>query len=90
MQNDERFVEGFINSKKNSGKGPMVVRQQPKQKGVNIELIALALEAVEEEWYALAQALHERKYQGEPFPTTKKKPSVYALCKDEVLALIVF
>ncbi|WP_339673210.1 regulatory protein RecX [Dasania marina] len=73
LQNDERFVEAFINSKKNSGKGPMVVRQQLQQKGINAELIALALEAVEEEWYALAQALYERKYQGEPFADHKEK-----------------
>ena len=51
----------------------MVVRQQLQQKGINAELIALALEAVEEEWYALAQALYERKYQGEPFADHKEK-----------------
>ncbi|MCR8923469.1 recombination regulator RecX [Dasania sp. GY-MA-18] len=73
LQSDERFVEAFINSKKNSGKGPMVVRQQLQQKGLKSEQITLALEAVEDQWFALAQALYERKYQGQPIVDHKEK-----------------
>lgn len=62
LQSDERFVEVFINSKINSGKGPLAIRQQLQQKGIGSELIEQGLELLEDEWYELAAALYRRKF----------------------------
>ncbi|MGK0441245.1 MAG: regulatory protein [Pseudohongiellaceae bacterium] len=71
LQNDQRFVTSFVNSKKNSGKGPNAVRHQLQQKGVSGDLIAMALKVVADEWQDLAQQLYERKY-GESHATNLK------------------
>ena len=73
LQSDVRFVEAFINSKINSGKGPLLIRQQLQQKGVAADLVALGLEAVEEQWFDLAQQLYERKYRDRPLVELKER-----------------
>lgn len=62
LQSDERFVEVYINSKINSGKGPLAIRQQLQQKGIEGELIERGLAALDDEWFDLASALYHRKY----------------------------
>ena len=73
LQSDERFVEAFINSKINAGKGPLVIQQLLKQKGLGNDLIALALEAVEHQWFDLAEELYQRKYYNKPLTDYKEK-----------------
>ena len=73
LQSDERFTEAFINSKKNSGKGPLAIRQQLQQKGLSPALIEMGLQAIEEEWFALAENAYEKKYSGKPIVDQKEK-----------------
>lgn len=73
LQSDERFVEAFINSKKNSGKGPLVIRQQLRQKGISDEMMALQLEAIDDEWFELAKELYRRKYHDKQIADHKEK-----------------
>ena len=73
LQCDNRFAEAFLNSKKNSGKGPLAIRQQMQLKGLSADLIARSLEAVEDEWFDLAEQLYARKYSGKPIGDYKEK-----------------
>ena len=72
LQSDERFVESFVQSRVNQGKGPQRIRADLRQRGVADTAIAHALEAAEPDWYALARAARERKF-GPALPTEYKE-----------------
>ena len=59
---DERFAESFVRSRIGRGHGPMRIRQELRQKGIENELCALAIEAADADWYELARACRERKF----------------------------
>lgn len=66
LQSDARFVEAFINSKKNRGHGPQRIRQELKQKGVDGPEVRLAFEACEVDWFALAEQQLQKKFGDAP------------------------
>lgn len=72
LQSDERFVESFVQSRVNQGKGPQRIRVDLRQRGVADAAIAQALEAADPDWYALACATRERKF-GPALPTEYKE-----------------
>lgn len=54
LQSDARFVEHFVRSRVHRGQGPVKVRAELGQRGVDNELIGEALRDAECDWYALA------------------------------------
>ena len=62
LQNDERFVEAFVRSRINQGKGPARIRADLKDRGVPGILIDNGLLDAEQNWYDLAQEVHARKF----------------------------
>ena len=72
LLSDDRFVEGFVRSRIQKGHGPMRISQDLRQKGVASEVISLALEAAEVDWYELAENTRKKKF-GEVSPSDAKE-----------------
>ena len=62
LQSDERFVEAFIRSRINQGKGPVRIRSELREKGVGSGVVDAGLEAAEEDWYVLAKDVRLKKF----------------------------
>ena len=62
LQSDERFVEAFVRSRINQGKGPARIRADLKNRGVPGNLIDNGLLEAEQNWYELAREVHARKF----------------------------
>ena len=67
LQSDERFAESFINQRVNAGYGPIKIRHELRQKGVDEILVEGFLEAFAYEWLERLVQLRNRKY-GEEIP----------------------
>ena len=65
LQCDERFVESFVRSRVNQGKGPVRIRSELRERGVDDELINGGLDAADEDWRALAIAVRRKKFGAE-------------------------
>jgi len=62
LQSDERFAEAFVRSRINQGKGPRVIRADLRERGLAGSLIDIALDAADENWYALARDVRLKKF----------------------------
>ena len=62
LQSDERFVEAFIRSRINQGKGPAKIRADLREKGVSGSLVDVGLEEADEDWYALARDVRLKRF----------------------------
>lgn len=73
LQSDERFVEAFVRSKKNAGKGPLHIQQSLKQKGVASQLIDAELTMVHHDWFAQAESVYLKKFRDFPILSPQEK-----------------
>ena len=73
LQSDERFVDAFIQSRINQGKGPARIRGELREKGVSGSVIERALESVEVDWRALAERVRQKKFGARPPADFKDK-----------------
>ena len=71
LLSDERFVESFVRSRIGRGYGPVRIRQELQQKGVEREVTYLALDAAEVDWCELARDSRQRKF-GEAAPVDNR------------------
>jgi regulatory protein len=60
LQSDSRFVELYLHSRIARGYGPLKIRQELKNKGINPELIEQKLNE-EENWHAHAKKVWQKK-----------------------------
>lgn len=67
LQSDERFIEAYVNHRIGAGIGPMKLRYELRQKGVDEELVEACLEPLADEWDDMMRSQRERKY-GAPIP----------------------
>ena len=65
LQDDRRFIESFVQSRINQGKGPVRVRQELGERGVDVGQIEAVLEDVAEDWFALARQIRNKKFGSE-------------------------
>lgn len=65
LQSDARFAESFINQRVNAGYGPVRIRHELRQKGVDEELVDTMLEHFDGEWQDLMQQQRVRKFGAE-------------------------
>ena len=65
LQSDTRFAESFVQSRINQGKGPVRIRQELKERGVNESEVDDALEEADPDWYRLASEVRQRKFGAE-------------------------
>lgn len=69
---DERFVQVFIRASLGSGKGPVRISHELRQKGIASGHIESALAGADVDWFELARELLLKKY-GEPAREGKEK-----------------
>ena len=72
LQDDRRFVECFVQSRINQGKGPARIRADLGQRGLEAGLVEQVLDDTEEDWFALACEVRQRKF-GEALPADFKE-----------------
>lgn len=69
LLSDARFVEAFVHSRRERGSGPLKIRAELRQRGIEDEvLIAAWLEERDTDWLARAEAVREKKF-GPALPT---------------------
>ncbi|MDH3614188.1 MAG: recombination regulator RecX [Gammaproteobacteria bacterium] len=73
LQSDQRFVEAFVRSRINQGKGPARIRADLLEKRVDDSIIAEALQDVAQDWYDLAREVHKKKFGSERAADFKEK-----------------
>jgi regulatory protein len=67
LVSDERFAEGFVASRVRNGKGPVRIRMELKQRGVDTDTIHAYLDAAGFDWHSLAREVRGRKFgEGQP------------------------
>ena len=62
LQDDRRFIDNFIQSRINQGKGPVRIRQELGERGLKAGLVDEVLTDVEEDWFALAKQIRHKKF----------------------------
>jgi len=67
LQSDERFTEAYVHHRVNAGIGPLKIRYELRQKGIDESLADAILEPLAEQWEAMMRRQRERKY-GEVIP----------------------
>ena len=66
LQSDERFVESFIRSRFQQGKGPLRIFQELRHKGVSGQLVEQALEVFDANWGQLARDVRHKRFGSRP------------------------
>jgi regulatory protein len=72
LQSDERFVECFINSRRERGKGPLHIQRELQQYEINSELINAYLDVRDPVWLNRASTVREKKF-GKTLPDDFKE-----------------
>jgi len=67
-QDERRFVESFIRSHCQRGQGPVKIRFELRQKGIDDSLIEDVLSDLDIDWAEQARKLYSRKYGDQPIP----------------------
>ncbi len=62
-QSDARFVEMVVRSRINQGYGPLRIKQELKQKGIDETLIEHELQQEHDNWLEYALAVWQKKYK---------------------------
>ena len=62
LQNDRRFVDSFLRSRISQGKGPVRIRLELRQHGIDEALADASLDASDENWSDLAADIRARKF----------------------------
>ena len=73
LQSDRRFVEAFVRSRINQGKGPAKIRADLREKGVDDSFASDGLQEAEQDWYALALDVRLKKFGPERPADFKEK-----------------
>ncbi len=62
LQSDSRYAESFARQRAGRGYGPVRVRQEMREKGLNDAAIADAFQRADLDWYALAEEVFRKKF----------------------------
>ncbi|SVA22398.1 uncharacterized protein METZ01_LOCUS75252 [marine metagenome] len=62
LQNDQRYVESFVQSRINQGKGPLRIQQELQHRKVSDNLINDAINETTENWFKLAEKVRLKKF----------------------------
>jgi len=62
LQSDRRFVEAFVQSRINQGKGPLRIHADLGERGIDAALVDDVLAAIAEDWCRLAREIRARKF----------------------------
>jgi regulatory protein len=73
LQSDQRFVEAFVQSRINQGKGPVRIQAELAERNISAVQIDVVLEEVGQDWYALAREIRSKKFGSEQPADFKEK-----------------
>jgi regulatory protein len=66
LQSDERFAESFVRQRIEKAYGPVRIRAELSERGIDRAQIARALDAESPDWLAIAADWYEKRYGDEP------------------------
>lgn len=73
LQSDDRFAEAFVNARAGRGHGPVRIRIELEQKGVDGETIERVLADAEVDWQALAMDVRRKRFGPSPPGSFKER-----------------
>jgi regulatory protein len=73
LQSDERFAESFVRMRSGKAYGPVRIRAEMGERGIDKGLIDRALREAEVDWLASASDWYDRRYRGQPIEDLKDK-----------------
>lgn len=73
LQSDERFAEGFVRQRVEKAYGPVRIRAELNERGIDRSQAARALETESPDWFAIAANWYERRYGSNPPADLKEK-----------------
>jgi regulatory protein len=62
LQSDQRFVDAFVRSRVNQGKGPARIRADLRERGINDSVVDDGLLDAKQNWYELASEVRLKKF----------------------------
>ena len=62
LQSDERFVEAYVRYRRTRGVGPLKIEMELRQKGVNDNIVSLAVHSQEIDWAEQCREVLEKKF----------------------------
>ena len=66
LQSDERFTESFVNHRISSGKGPLKIKQELLERGIEKFVIEQYLESCSVDWLSQAETARVKRFGGNP------------------------
>jgi len=66
LQDDARFAESLVQSRIRQGKGPVRIRLELEQRGIDAAVVEQALADCGEDWRALARRVRARRFGADP------------------------
>ena len=66
LQSDDRFAESYVRSCLGRGQGPLKIRASLKQRGIDDDLAAAAVDLDDGDWRALAEAARGKRFGSAP------------------------
>jgi len=72
LQSDERFSELYTRMRINKGFGPLKIAAELRARGVTDDLVYSALQVHQDDWFDLAQAQQQKKFQDLPDDFTER------------------
>lgn len=66
LVSDERYVQDFINSRRNRGQGPARIRMELREKGIDESMIEAWLDPRDTQWIELLRQVRSKKFGSGP------------------------
>ena len=73
LQSDSRFIESVVNYRINAGFGPLKIKHELRQKGIDVERVEDYLSGLTVEWQPLMEAQRSKKFGPDIPPDYKEK-----------------
>ena len=74
LQSDARFTEAFITMRQRQGKGPLIVRMELRERGIDSEMILNSISVCDPVWNQIAKKVFVKKF-GDPAANNIKQVS---------------
>ena len=66
LQSDQRYLESYIHSRIGKGYGPILIRSELRQRGIDEELLDEELTQSGDYWTEIAKGARRKKFGGQP------------------------
>ncbi len=73
LQSDARLAEAFVRARASRGQGPIRIRSELRGKGVADDVIELALDARDVDWFALVEEVARKRFGEEKPPDARER-----------------